>query len=108
MTNGSTHRFIDYDNGPFAGFYIISVTGPTTFTYDMTGQPVIPADGSYTGETYVNNIIPLSDYNIITSNNLMNNLANPTVTPSAGGRRAFSISGIVCGANSIIANNLGN
>ena len=108
MTNGSTRRFIDYDNGPFAGFYIISVTGPTTFTYDMTGQPVIPPDGSYTGETYVNNIIPLSDYNIITSNNLMNNLANPTVTPSAGGRRAFSIGGIVCGANSIIANNLGN
>ena len=122
MVDGSVRRFVDYDPGAiFAGFYQVTVTSPTTFTFDMTGQPVIPPDGTYTGETYVNNIIPLSDYNIITSNNLTNNQVNPTSmvqwpagAPVAGGRRAFSITGprptpaLVCGANSIVANNLGN
>lgn len=96
----------DFSNTSFSGYYQVTVTSPTTFTYDMTGAIPMPADGSYAGETYFSYVI-VSDHNIITGNNISSNLNNPSLSPTAGGYRAFVNAAATCGANSIKANNLG-
>jgi parallel beta-helix repeat protein len=106
LTNGQWVKLDDDDNLGFSGYYTITTTGTSTFTYDMTGAIPMPADGTYSGNQYVSKIL-VSDYNQIYMNNLANNLNNPGISPSAGGYRAYTHVGAVCGTNTQKGNNLG-
>lgn len=97
------------DSGNFIGYFeVLSVIDEFTFTYSMEGYEPMPPDGSITtGNIYVSKIM-VADYNLISSNNLSNNLANSGEIPVLGGRRAMRIGTLIrCGDNTKVGENLG-
>ena len=106
LTNGQWVYLTDDDNLGFSGYYTVNVINSTQFSYDMTGAVPMPTDGARSGNQYFSFIV-VSDYNQVYFNNFSSNLANPTLTPSAGGFRRYTHTGAVCGANSTKSNNLG-
>jgi len=84
---------------------IATIADVDTFTYTVgTAPSASPATGTITASTEV----LISDYNIVTSNSIMNNAVNPgTTVPVAGGYDAQSSGSAVSGINSTVANNLG-
>lgn len=97
------------DAGNFRGYFeVLSIIDEFTFTYSMEGSDPMPADGLLTeGEVNVSKFM-VSDYNLISSNNLSNNRANSGEIPVLGGRRAYRRGSLVrCGDNTKVGENLG-
>jgi hypothetical protein len=92
-------------------FTITSTPSLNIFTYEALSEPsASPATGSPViedyGSVFVSHEVLLSDYNIISGNNLTYNIANPT-PPGTGGYYPFPNAPVICGTNSTVNNNIG-
>ena len=92
------------ESGYNGWFSVVATPTANTYTYGIDAPAGAP---TATGTIFVSEDTLIADTNIITGNNMANNIANPGVIPSANGYNAFSNGVLTCGAATVKANNLG-
>jgi len=84
-----------------SGLYtVLEVTSASSFIVNLEGYYPQPKDGDYTGELWISETIVPADYNIITGNNVRDNMA-------VSGIGHYQSSFFTSGVNSTIHTNIG-